>query len=629
MLDGARNALLGYLYQFLVVSSLRVWADAAADDSPSDHPLRTLLVKGRLASEMFNQDGVITPDAATSAECAAVQVKHSNTGDEIDLQAFTEVLCGFDQSRLQALKEAQTVVGNYWVVTNRPRHPDVEQLWSTNDTTGLTKLLNRNRGKAGEPKWLRALLGKYATKDTAYTAWGEVLTRLQPVVPIRPEVSAERLRTHLRSHGVLAGEIETAIKQLLGALVVGTADGMRVELSRAYLNLHLIGAEDARPATLEAAGGMAAAARVRVTEQLSNCSRNFPVRRGLMQSLREQVERYPVTVVYGDGGCGKSVLALQHLLGAGGVGVSVHACEASERHLTSQLRRLRSETQYHQLPDDALDTAIERLRTANPTATTVLLVDIDAVDELRQQDRGEVHELIRRWVSGRLAGSAAKLVVSCRPEQAGERGLQLALRTLTGMPYDLATAQVGTVYVGDFSEDELIEAARMLAGGAERRLLASGVFSSPEGAVFEAGVQPVSPQIADSLRHPVVWGAYATLNPVEREGVLNGLPNGTARLAGALVDRFLDKCVNRGSLGLEITRLEEALRRVARAAPHPRFVQQEIWVTGCADLIGGPAATMLYREALTYGLIVEDGSFLWRWRHPFLAPYLLGTTHER
>ena len=72
MLDGARNALLGYLYQFLVVSSLRVWADASTEGSTSDPFLRTLLMKGRLTSEMFNQDAVIAPDTDHATDVDAI-----------------------------------------------------------------------------------------------------------------------------------------------------------------------------------------------------------------------------------------------------------------------------------------------------------------------------------------------------------------------------------------------------------------------------------------------------------------------------------------------------------------------------------------------------------------------------
>ena len=137
---------------------------------------------------------------------------------------------------------------------------------------------------------------------------------------------------------------------------------------------------------------------------------------------------------------------------------------------------------------------------------------------------------------------------------------------------------------------------------------------------------PVADEIIESLRHPVVWGAYSELHPAQREMVVSANLAGTRLLAERLVNRFLQKCRARPSIVWQTDHLAEGLRRVASAAQSslPSYGVQDVWVAGCRDLIGELAANELYGEALTYGLIVEDERWRWRWRHLFLTPYLLG-----
>ncbi len=52
-------------------------------------------------------------------------------------------------------------------------------------------------------------------------------------------------------------------------------------------------------------------------------------------------------------------------------------------------------------------------------------------------------------------------------------------------------------------------------------------------------VEPIPDGIIQALRHPVVWGGYAALREVERNGILDGESGCLTRLAEQLLARFL------------------------------------------------------------------------------------------
>src|SRR5205823_4204171 len=144
-------------------------------------------------------------------------------------------------------------------------------------------------------------------------------------------------------------------------------------------------------------------------------------------------------------------------------------------------KRLRSRCHYDDLPTDTLDHAIGRLKRANSGRTVVLVIDIDAVDEANPANHGELCRLIRLWLDGGDRGIGAKLLVSCRQRISNQSGRLTLVRNWIGGEYPESwIGRVGMVEVTDFDLTELAEAAKLLGGDPEARLLDSSLL-----AIFE------------------------------------------------------------------------------------------------------------------------------------------------
>src|SRR5947209_5116341 len=98
MVDGARNALLGYLYQFVGLLGLKA---RALDPRESNDSLECELVvwagKGTVIHEEFGQDAAFRLLAGGTV---LVQFKYSASADrqEIDLPDLLEIIHRFDES---------------------------------------------------------------------------------------------------------------------------------------------------------------------------------------------------------------------------------------------------------------------------------------------------------------------------------------------------------------------------------------------------------------------------------------------------------------------------------------------------------------------------------------------------
>src|SRR4051812_49344273 len=98
MVDGARNALLGYLYQLLGTATLKVREVPSAADAWAQ--IIAGVDSGTVLSEEFGQDATIHPAATLDRGITAIQFKHSATaGSLIEQGELTDILLAFDQSR--------------------------------------------------------------------------------------------------------------------------------------------------------------------------------------------------------------------------------------------------------------------------------------------------------------------------------------------------------------------------------------------------------------------------------------------------------------------------------------------------------------------------------------------------
>jgi hypothetical protein len=642
MIDGARNALLGYLYQLSLVASLRADAAGLVGHESGWLTLLGRVARGTITSEMFNQDAVVTSRSDSLEECAAVQIKYSGAASEpIHLQAFIEILHRFDQSRKLAADDGW-IIDRYFVITNRCLDSQVESLWNNPSESALHQALDTRRiANSVRPDWLKKMFKPYTDETSAIRDWSTVHRQLQTTLAASYQTGFNRLKDFARRHGVLTPELDSALSTLFGRLLQETTGTKPLLITTEWLKQYLVGAPDALDATFEAADGVLAASRQLLHKRLAETAgptHAALVRRRLAQELRASVERYPVTFVIGSGGSGKSVLAIQHLLafGNGPIGLSLHAAVVTGQFLNSSLTRLRSRDYHHELPPDTLERAVSRLKTANPDKSIVLTVEFDALDEAAITAHGELRRLIRLWLDEDEQRFGAKLLVTCRPRRRNRAGHLGLLSEWVGAEYPEAlTDRIGIVEVADFDLNELADAAQRLGGDQEVRLLRASSLATLEYARTLGEDVDTSDAaqsaITESLRHPVVWGAYASLEPQERGSVLDGLPGGLDRLAHQVLCRFLRKCrVRRDNLCSE-EHLEAALRGVAKASlesrpPHGRIA---LWEAACGNVLSRDERAFLYGESLSYGLIQEDEPSAWRWRHGFVAEWLNRGGNER
>jgi hypothetical protein len=353
-----------------------------------------------------------------------------------------------------------------------------------------------------------------------------------------------------------------------------------------------------------------------------------------MHKLARACAQHSVVFVYGRGGMGKSVLGLRHLLSlsAGPVGLSLRAMDAQETVLLSELKLLRSPRNYQLLPHDCLDQAIGRLKVANENVHLVLAIDIDALDEASPLCHGELSRLIRKWFDcGKGIGS--NLVISCRPRQHSRNVEHALIRDWLGNENpDAVAQQVGFVEVDDFDDEEFDEANRLLGPNGNAPINAESQWATladrrrfPFGT--DGRVQAAPSPVAGSLRHPVVWGVFASLASRDRQRILDGSADGVSILAKSFIDRFLIKCVVRRNHQIQDGHLLAALCNIARSAIAlaPLFGKRDHWDSLCPPLLNQEESTFLYNEAVSYGLIDEEEPTKWRWRHEFVANWLVRT----
>ena len=624
MIEGARNALAGYLFQLIGSAALRVRQVADADDAWAE--LLAVVGAGTLRAEEFGEDVVVRPDELSGCGMAVIQFKYSGNADRaIERSEFIEILVRLDAARREAAAGGEEV-DRYVLISNRGLHASSQELYSQRNALEPPSPL-RLRSSPTNKTRLRPFLGD---ADAAARAWHAILQKLL-VLQATSEGQIERVRAFARRYGVLNSELGSAINTLAGALVLETASAPSVKITRESLKKNLVG--DPRAAILELGSEgtphLAELCRQRLDERLHldhpvDSARRVP--RQVLKDIRDELAQHPVVFVRGGGGCGKSLAVGMYLESICGQQVvwSASARDATERHIVDSITLLRLPDGENFGRDRSLEEFRARLATANPGAEVLWTIDLDGVDEA-QDRRTELTELIRRcWNEGRHDGSPASLLVSCRAASPTEMLIQVSA-FLGAMEPARVLDRVGVVNVDEFSDDELADAAALCDGPPEERILRALRADTGLGVTPDLGeATQVREDVLESLHHPVVWGHYSDLDESRRSGVLDGDPASLGELASRVLDRFFLSCRNR-RLWSDPRHLRDALTSVARVAgarlSHPVEQFEDLG----APVLGGTESSLLYAECESYGLVGREKKTYWRWRHQFLVDCLAGS----
>jgi hypothetical protein len=664
MRDGARDALSGYLYQFIQVAALRSagMLDVSASElQENDSEINCKLIadvrRGRLTYEQRGQDAIIRIEDSGSDETVAVQFKssRSDTHAELDSSELIEILRSFDASRRAAEGEGQTI-DRFVVVTSKSLAESARSAIQQRHERRLpTDFSRRIQVKQS---WVKK---DYESRDNALRALHAVLARMDdPIENVRIESSVRWLETFAKHLGLNEAEIRDGITRIIGSILETTARGP-LSITREWLNERFTRAPNARVLHLASSGDTARnAAAERLKSKPSEYFWADPdelIPRDRLPQLREQAALFPIVFLIGHGGCGKSVLAAQYLLeeSAKRLVLMLAAPEAQEDEcIGRELKELRSGACSQDNRADPITTVIDRLCIANEGAEPpYVLVDLDGLDEVSDDVKSGVRRVINRFrVQGQDVRPRAVLLLTCR---APSRDPTRAIRTLISDWFyseypEAVEDRVGKVFIGDFDEQEIRRAAQNL--DAETRIRIETALSRlqattspvealgppvPRGIPRDSLLRspllsllpPAIPRdsslqgIVLSLHHPAMWGVFAKLSQEQRARILDGESGALSALAEGFIERFCRKA-NRRHSTLNLDQTRDALRRVSAASPagNPSREKQADWVDAARGPLADLQSLLLYEEALSYGLIEVDQGGKWRWRHTHVFDWL-------
>lgn len=267
-----------------------------------------------------------------------------------------------------------------------------------------------------------------------------------------------------------------------------------------------------------------------------------------------------------------------------------------------------------------------RLNEANGERRPLLLIDLDGLDEAGRYTR-DLERLINRcWANDRVEDSPASIIATCRSET-GEDPCEDLVKWLDLGPHPSRLKdRIGCVVLDDFSEHELSVAARRLNDEPEQRLLDALMSSRTVGLEMDvfAGPKDVDAHVIRSLRSPVVWGGYASLEKGMRDRVLDGDVGALDVLANGLLQRFWLRCKSRDeSLARDLALSQQALRGVAVRHNADSIYANDDFIAACREEgLSIYESQVLSKECLSYGVIERESKGSWRWTHPFVTSYL-------
>lgn len=657
---GGVAALSGFLFQFVAI--IGFVAEAAAlpadvGDDDADLLLKAIRAQG-LVPELADADAAslgIEPDDQT----ILVQVKYSgaNPPTKIYPKELQEICRGF-ANQIRAIQEQENrLVDRLILVTNRSLSTDADR-----------KLRRANNGAAVGPK-----------------GWPPEMWRVLGGITLRPRQGLNDWTGPMEQLGLLLGatreESASAASHLVGQLINAVGRGNRVRITHSTVAAAITGASGARVLD-ETNVSLAALENLAEFRQRAGVGAGpqFVARDELLDQIDRAGTSAALIVVTGKGGGGKSVAAAQWLdqrlkdRGArrNAFGAIVRADDMAPDWLRVVLRKWANATQgppdrwpqrnfqvgdlgsriagataandVHHCPEDS---EIEQVWSERGPHFVLI---IDGIDEA-PANRPEALTDLLRWFReeherANQTGQPARalLVVTCRSQ--GE------LRDLRGG----AIAGLGNpepyreIRTDSFSVGELVQVARGVDAAIASRLRRHfnnmdpglpavqrpdgigalgrriprrpGFVGDQELLGDDVGVAAPSPVIADSLRHPAMWGAFAAIQPDQRESALDGEAAGTLALSEEFFKWAIGKCRLRHPVARNHAQgLMNHLIRVGERANGQRPDRSFPFADWYDQPTGHPLDPSIFARHLDSSGVIEidDADNRWTWVHPFVS----------
>lgn len=601
--ESGRYAIAGFLYQLIGsgFEALDVYQGLPADQPPTE----------LVVVERFGQDAAVFPAHGSTKKPRMIQYKYSSTNAKIRPQELREIL----QSFLDSVCATGHPIDQceFELVTNRDYSPTLSEL--------PTAVESGDRGKVG-----RLLRG--ATKSPI----GELpeLVNICFVLD-RKLQTQEDFRRKIWNVGARFGmfddEIGVGTDRLLGMLMAKAATPRPRIVTQEEIHRAFTGHSDPYELLSEESINR----RREDTEKFKRFQTNgcSTIPRSVAEDIARSVLDHSVTVVVGDGGCGKSVavadavtICLQDRTEPPGFALVVPAMEAKAEYVMNAVARWRNFEQHQD--GQNLNRSVGRLGRAFDKEP-LLIVCIEAIDENAGAARlpGDVQTLINELIHQaaihhqRLGIPRISVVISCRRIE--------ELRKLTRG--DKFSRSYNPISVTTFDEKELAILAEPLEANVRDRLvnhLATSVLRTRSGRVKP--LEPVSRDALEIIKHPRVWRHFAELPAVEQHQCLDDV-----RCLDILARKYLKWFCATAEIRQSFRVRECCLSLLAVSQrfsdDHSRpAIRDSDWISPCVSKCGNDRnAWNLFDEALSAGIIVEEesGGRTWRWKQTWLCDYLI------
>jgi len=590
-------ALAGFLYQFLAcgVEAFEICGNLQKHSDAPD---------GLLILEWFGEDACVLPPDGGKPKL--VQCKFTAGESTMTPAKVREILIAFRRSiRAQGLSPSEA---NYELVTNLSFSGDLEA-WTTPENQASLEDLIRESSTS-----LVANVRELAT----------IHRRLKYTPKANSQLRAA-IDAQCSQFGVLEHETDSCVRQLVGFLFEKAANKIDRVVRRDDLDNALVGLK--KPLRLLCRDSVELQCKNVEQFKAAETSGQRTVSRQVSVDISKAFLQYPLIVVHGDGGCGKSVAVSDAVL-AGlmdsksppGFGVVIRAVDAVPERLLKTVERWRGNES--QTADANFQTFFSRLRRACPE-NPLIVICIDAIDEKSGSARlpNSVQDFLRDLMTEavsrfeRMGVPEICIVLGCR---------RLAETTKLSRGFPLGH-EFHEIKVNEFDDPELETLALQLADSIKNRIIGH-LRIRQEAPIRSSGraIQPVEPSTFEALRHPVIWRVFSGLNETDMHQCLDG---NSDSLAAGYLKWFADKAdIRVPNLGDEC---HQALRKIARHFPpltsHIGDKRSD-WIAPCVEIFGHDElhAKRLFEEAMSAGMLtdVEAGGHKWRWKHTWLCDYL-------
>lgn len=611
--ESGRYSLAGFLYQIVGsgVEGLRI----AKSDRVGE-------VDEALELEQLGQDLVGHSDD-DSGSIRLIQFKYSSTNTIVNPSELRDIL----QTFLACVRVANKNISNctYELRTNRELHSDINDWFCAkkdNDRITLKQAI-RSTSRSRKVQDVDEICDIFERLDCKSVTDADLKSELDD--------AAAKL-------GMLKKEIPGGVNRLIGFLAKRSAEPGERRVLATEIQSEFAGHLNA----FELLSEPSIAIRRKDIDNFqqqeaskSTSGKRAPiVNRTKTEDIVFSALQYPVVVVHGDGGCGKSIAVADALMAClrdrnKPPGFSLIA-GAEAMSPPTVIKRIAAWRNCNNHSDGAdFSVAFDRLQFAY-SRSPVLVICFDAIDEKQEEALSDeiaafIRDLIQLAVESRARDGAplVSVILTCRRKSEVEN----ITRNINPIAQE---NDVKEIRIEDYDDDEMVAAVQCyseLDNEVSQRIAVS--LGAPDFATTTSRDtnKEVASNVIELIRHPVLWYVFSQLSSELQLRCLAGDEKALHHLGKDYLTWFRKKAACR-IRSLQLGECAESLCASAKTFVDANvlgFFEQN-WIQPVAQSIGNRLqAKLLFSEAISAGLILEidQREKTWRWRHPWFCNFLV------